>query len=152
MVQSKGKEPTVSTLPWSAKRRPPAAGLCVSALLGYTGQSRKGKAHRSFSTRQLQMGLARWSLKPSDVSGVHMDTHLSELLVQTLLLLSGEGNPTRAYCTSLSAWHLSYRRGLCLCSPLITKGSRHRHPTLGEISSGNREDIPGHVSCLFLEH
>lgn len=71
------------------------------------GQSRKGKAHRTFviSTRQLQMGLARQSLKALDVSGVHMETHLSELLVQTLLLLSGERKSTRADSTSLPGWH-----------------------------------------------
>lgn len=66
------------------------------------GQSREGKAHGSFvvSTRQLQMGLARRCLKPSDVkwslnglfkwTSVQMETHSSELLSQTLLLMNGE--------------------------------------------------------------
>lgn len=111
LLQSKWKEPAVSTLPWSANRRPSAAGLCVKGrktqLLGYTGQNRKGIAHRTFvlSIRQLQMGLARQSLKASDASGVHMETRLSELLVQTLLLLSGERKLTRADSTPLPGWH-----------------------------------------------
>lgn len=118
-------------------------------------QNRKGEVHSGFviSTRQLQMGLVRRCLKPSGVkwslnglskwTSVQMETCLSELLVQTLFLVSGERKPARAYFISSSRWHLSYRRWLCLFSQLIMKESRC--PMLRKVSSGNREDIPAHV-------
>lgn len=71
-----------------------------TAHLGYTGAEQEGKSPQQKSTRQLQMGLVRRRLKPSDFkwslnglskwTSVQMETCLSELLVQTLLLASGE--------------------------------------------------------------
>lgn len=107
---------------------------------GYTGESRKGKAHRGFviSIRHLQMGLAR-SLQPSEVSGVHMETPLSELLVQA----PQEGS---LHLTVRVA--LSYRRWLCLCSSVIMKGSRHPGIHIGRDQLREQRGHPW--SCLLF--